>query len=365
MVRIGAISICAMATRNVPIQPMSIHHPMRSSMVTLLDDLRSTPAGLSCEDGIDPIAATAISERRPTVQGYMVVPPVKNSSIRHPVSGKGHDCANDGSRKYIIPVVILVNRQRTSDEHCSQDGRIDQDQLPHGGVVVGEDLELRIQVQVQVHEAGKGSRRVSAGERLEAVVDLLLVAGANVGREVQLVEALGVEAGPGSRPGDVGLADFQEMRAKTANEPFQKDLEDRRRDERVQQPDDAVVDVPEGSDANLHQEYRGNGHHGCEKRSQPDGNDLIAERIRELGIDDFAVGEGDGERARGRRFCHVDLDGYSLVHGLCQPIARATREEEGGEQPTPKPTAPMMAMVTISKMVCLNHCPNVGRECIV
>ena len=50
------------------------------------------------------------------------------------------------------------------------------------------------------------------------------------------------------------------------------------------------------------------GDEGREQRGRPDGDDLLAEGVRELGVDDLAVGEGDGEGAGWCRVGFVDLE---------------------------------------------------------
>jgi hypothetical protein len=84
-------------------------------------------------------------------------------------------------------------------------------------------------------------------------------------------------------------------------------LEDGGADERVEKADDAVVDVPEGADADLHEQDDDDGDDGGEEGGEPDGDDFLAQRVAELGPDDFAVGEGDGEGSRGSGLCFVDL----------------------------------------------------------
>jgi hypothetical protein len=110
----------------------------------------------------------------------VVEAPVPDGSVRHAVSRKGHDRADDGAGHHVVPVVELVNSECTTDEHRAEDGGVDDDELPHGRVVVGEDLELGVEIQVEEDETGKGSCRMAAGERLQAVVNLVWVSGADV-----------------------------------------------------------------------------------------------------------------------------------------------------------------------------------------
>lgn len=236
----------------------------------------------------------------------MVEAPVPDGRVRHAVSRKGHDSADDGAGHHVVPVVELVNSERTADEHRAEDGRPDDNELPHGRVVVGEDLELGVEVQGQKDEARKGGRRMAAGERLQAVVDLVWVSRADVARVVDLREAAPVEALVG-HAADVGLAHVEEVRAETANEPLAEDLEDGGGDERVQETDDAVVDVPEGADADLHRQDDRNGDDGGEECGEPDGDNLLAEGVAKLGPDNLAVRKGDGKRSSRCRLGFVDL----------------------------------------------------------
>lgn len=73
----------------------------------------------------------------------------------------------------------LVDGEGAADEGGAEQGCHDGDELPEGRVVVGGDLELGVEVERQVDEAGEGGRRVARREGLEAVVDFLLVARAD------------------------------------------------------------------------------------------------------------------------------------------------------------------------------------------
>lgn len=97
------------------------------------------------------------------------------------------------------------------------------------------------------------------------------------------------------------------MRAQTTDQPLDKDLEDGGRNQGVQQTDDGVVYVPEGANANLHDEEDENGDKGGEQRSGPDWNDLLAKRVGELGVHHLTVREEDGKRAGWCRVGFVDL----------------------------------------------------------
>lgn len=100
----------------------------------------------------------------------------------------------------------LVNSQGTTNQARTKHRGVNGDELPHGRVVVGEDLELGIEVEIQVNEACECRSRVTTGHRLQAVVDLVLVAGANLLGVVDVQEPLLIVAlAIGAR--QVGLAD--------------------------------------------------------------------------------------------------------------------------------------------------------------
>lgn len=85
------------------------------------------------------------------------------------------------------------------------------------------------------------------------------------------------------------------MRSQAADEPLDKDLEDGGADERIKKTDDSVVDVPEGSNADLHHKNDENGDDAGKEGGQPDGDDLVAKRVSEFGKDNLAVGKCNGE----------------------------------------------------------------------
>lgn len=138
------------------------------------------------------------------------------------------------------------------------------------------------------------------------------------------------------------------MGAQATDEGFQEDLEYCRCDERVEEPDDSVVDIPEGADADLHAENDEDRDQCCHQRRGVDGDDVLSERVGEFGIDDLAVTEINGEGARRRRRGFVDLDGISGCYEMEREVL------------TPRPMTPMITMVRMSVQVHLSHCPNVG-----
>lgn len=66
----------------------------------------------------------------------MVEAEVEDRSVDHAVGGDSHDAANDGASKAVIPVVELVDGERTGDESRAEEGSVGCDELPHGRVIV-------------------------------------------------------------------------------------------------------------------------------------------------------------------------------------------------------------------------------------
>lgn len=261
------------------------------------------PANLPSESGATKlhIITAAKGERVGPVKRNMVIAPIPDRSVNHAVSAESHDGTNDAASNDVVPVMELVDGQRASDQDGAEHGSVDGSQLPERRVVVGEDLELGVEVKSEEDEAGESSGGVTRRHRLERIIDLVLVAGADILCVVNLPEPLcGVSVlgntGVGSTR-DVGLADRQEVRAQAADEPLDEDLEDSCRDQGVEKTEDAIVDVPEGADADLHAQDDEDGDHGGEEGGEPDGNDFLAHGVGELRVDDLAVGEGDGEGA--------------------------------------------------------------------
>lgn len=269
--------------------------------------VRLAPVGLASGDSIagelrGTGAANTVVEGRDAAKRDVVVTPIPDGSVCHAVGAKGEGGADGGASEDIVPVVELVDGERAADEDSAKDGSVDQCQLPQGGVIVGEDLELGVEIEVQEDEAGKCCGGVTRGERLQGVVDLPLVTSADLACVVEAPEAI-----TRLQERRVRLADVQEVGAQAADEPLDEDLEDGSRDEGVEQTEDGVVEVPEGADTDLHQGEEQDRDATGQHSSQPDGDDFLAERIGELGVDNLAVGVSDGERAIGCRRQHVDL----------------------------------------------------------
>lgn len=148
------------------------------------------PSNTPRESRVEQVAiAHSVRECHAAVQRDVVEAPVPDRCVQHAVCGKGHDGANDSSGDDVVPVVEFVDSERTADEDRAEDGGVDGDELPHCRVVVCKHLELRVEVQREVDEASESRGGVAAGERLQAVVNLVWVSGANIPREVNLLES--------------------------------------------------------------------------------------------------------------------------------------------------------------------------------
>ena len=243
----------------------------------------------------------------------MVKSKVPHARVHHPVRAERHHAADDRAGDAVIPVRVLVDRLAARDQHRAQQRREDRDQLPQRRLVVGPELELRIQIQKQKPESRERGRRGPIREGLERSVDLIGVAGADgavVHDEAQPgTEFLGRCGGHDRR------ADGEEVRGQAADEPFEEDLDERGGDEGVQEADGGVAGVPEGADAGLHGQDGGDGEEGGEEHGGVEGDDGVAQRVGELRVDDVARGEGDGEGARGRGARVVEAEGEGTEDG--------------------------------------------------
>lgn len=220
-------------------------------LITISSCESSTPTSTVSEDSFGQLRVGKLKGRA-AVERDVIEAPVPNGGVCHAVRGESHHGANNGAGNNIIPIVELVNGQRTADEHSAENGGVNDNQLPHAGVIVGKDLQLGVQVEVQVNEPAKGSRGVTRGEGLETVVDGVWVAGADVTREHDLLEASAVVLIPDE--GGVGLAYGEEVGTQATNEPLEEDLEDGGGDERIKDTDNGIVGIPERTNADLHAE---------------------------------------------------------------------------------------------------------------
>ena len=130
--------------------------------------------------------------------------------------------------------------------------------------------------------------------------------------------------------GNDRLADSEKVRAETTNEPLDEDLEDGSSDKRVQQTNGGVVHIPEAAGADLHNEEDKEGDEEGHESGGPDGNNLGAERVRKLRVDNLAVLEDDGEATARCRISHVDTEtngthgghGDNVESGRLEPLAK-------------------------------------------
>ncbi len=107
------------------------------------------------------------------------------------------------------------------------------------------------------------------------------------------------------------------MRPQTANEPLDEDLEHRGHNQRVEQADDSIIDVPETSNTNLHTQDDEDRDQGCHEGCSPNGYNFVAKRICEFRIDDLTIVEENWERARRCwvGFVDTESDGTHNNHG--------------------------------------------------
>jgi Tfp pilus assembly major pilin PilA len=272
--------------------------------------------------------------------------------------------------------VELVNSERTANQDGSKERSVNGNEFPHSRVVVGEYLELGVQVEVQEHKASKGSGGVTRRHRLEAVVDLLPVTRADAAVEHDLAVSIGDVASNtailiaivcGTEAKTIRndrLADSEEVRTKSSNEPLDEDLEDSGGDERVQQTDGSVVDVPEAASTDLNNQEDGKGNEKGHESSSPDGNDFVAKRIRELRVNNLAVLEDDGEAATRRWISHVDTKSNGAHGGHGDDV------QSGGLDPchlgllTPKHASLLLLVVSAggSCSVCRCRCSAAVEE---
>lgn len=81
------------------------------------------------------------------------------------------------------------------------------------------------------------------------------------------------------------------MRSQASDEPFQEYLKYGCRNQAVKQAKHAIVDIPERTDTNLHKEDNGDGNESSEQSSRPDWDNLMAQRVGKLRVDDLTTSE--------------------------------------------------------------------------
>lgn len=307
-----------MPSRRPLIEPHRIaSKPMRSIKRRTAIRLLEAPAGLPREDrrleAPSPRCASAVGKRRVSRQRDVVEAEVPHGGVHHSVRGDGEDGADDRAGEAVVPVMKFVNCQRASDQACRQYGSVHGYELPEGGMVVTEDLEFRIQVEVQIQKSRERSCAVARWHALEGVVDFVAVTAADAAVEHQSLESRADD-------GWVGVADGEEVWAQTADEPFDEDLEDGGADDGVKQTDNSVVGVPEGADADLHAENDEDRDEGSEKSSRPDGDDVVAKGVGKFRVHNIAVAKGNGEGARRSWMGFVDTEANGAHDHKCEKV---------------------------------------------
>jgi hypothetical protein len=236
-----------------------------------------SPAGLpgpdSIVEAVECAGAGSVDERCVAQDGNVVEAEIPYRGVHHAVAAECHQGTDDSAGGNVVPVVELVDSQSTANKAGTEEGCVDGNELPHSGVVVGEDLELSVEVEVQKYEAGKGGGSVAAGHGLERVIDLVAVTCADAAVEHDGAVAIGDVSASWARRfigvgvvketfRDNGLADRKEVRAetcnmsgrastgndvseRTSNQPLNEDLEDSCDNQGVQQTNGCVVNIPE------------------------------------------------------------------------------------------------------------------------
>jgi hypothetical protein len=227
--------------------------PMRGIKRRPTIRLLKPPASLAREDRrlkpSCPRRARTVGEGRVPRQRDVVEAEVPDRGVHHAVGGDGEDGADHRAGEAVVPVMELVDGQRTRDQAGGENWGVHRDEFPECGVVVAEDLEFGVQVEVEEQEAGECRGAVPGGHRFKGIVDVVSVAAANAAVEHERFETFTDKVW-------IRVADAKEVRSEATDEPFDEDLEDGRPDHAVEKADDGVVCVPEGSDADLHaQDY--------------------------------------------------------------------------------------------------------------
>ncbi|KAH0536669.1 hypothetical protein FGG08_006464 [Glutinoglossum americanum] len=289
-----------------------------------------------------PALRAPVLERRVPPQRHVVEPEIPDARVDHAIAADGHHGSDDGAGEAVVPVVVFVDGESAGDEGRAEEGSVDGDELPEGGVVVAEELDYSTGVQRREGERGereggrgregerekrereRGSRTsrgtMPARKTLQRIVNLLPIPGANPPIKHDLAVAV-----PDHALGDDGPADGQEMRPQAPDEPLQEHLEHGGADERVEHAEHGVVDVPEGAHAQLEEQHDEDGHERREQRGEPDGHDLVAQRVGEGRVDDVAVAEGEREGARRRGAGPVHL-WFPPAPASATPTPHSSRE---------------------------------------
>lgn len=202
------------STNNTSTIAMAKHTIVPQATIAIFSSISRSPAGLAREHSV--LRSRTWEGRSCAVKWEVVGAPVPDGRVHHTIGTEGHDGADDGAGETVVPVVVLVDGEGAGDERRAEDWGVGGDELPHGWVVVGPDLQLGVEVERKEDEARKGGGRVARREALERVVDLGLVACADGAVVHDLAEAIPTCF---ARERDVGLADGEEVWAETTDQP--------------------------------------------------------------------------------------------------------------------------------------------------
>src|SRR3954467_14291286 len=94
----------------------TLHHTLLSIPMAMTVTSPSTPSHLSRKRGILQFRACARTrEWHRSVQGNVVCAPVPNTRVHHSVAGEGHHSPDNRACETVVPVVVLVDGESTSD----------------------------------------------------------------------------------------------------------------------------------------------------------------------------------------------------------------------------------------------------------
>ena len=124
-------------------------------------------------------------------------------------------------------------------------------------MIIAPYLQLSIKIEVKVDETSKSSGCVSGRKRFKRIIDRVRVSSTDRTIIHDLKESI-------ARSSDIWIANSQEMRTKTTNQPFEPDLKDCRSNDRVEQSNNCIVDIPERSYSDLRNEYEDDRNKNCQ-----------------------------------------------------------------------------------------------------
>ena len=113
-------------------------------------------------------------------------------------------------------------------------------------MVIGPDLELGVEVEIEIDKACESCGRMAGRERLQRIVYGVHVASAHTAIVHDIQETI-------TRSSHVGLTHGKKVGSQTTDEPFQEDLENSSGNQTVQKTDNCIVGIPERAYADLHQ----------------------------------------------------------------------------------------------------------------